>query len=797
MTNFDAMSGPFAAVSASSLLETRAVVALLDAEGRVLQWSTGAQALFGYALDDVFGRPLAELFTVDGTALRHRDGRPLDVQGYLSSLPSGEAQAGFLFTAVRRDGAEPPLDDQLRRWLFDQLPVPLSITDREGRTLLQNQAMAQAIHVREADTRGRRATEYLKGEEYAQAEARALRVAATGRPESDEFFVRLPGEPKAHAWAVDIFPLKNSAEQVHAVALAAYDYSELYGSRKRLALMSEARTRIGTSLDVAGTARELADVAVSRFADTVSVDVLDAVFQGDLPAPVMSGPVLLQRAAHLTASTHRTEHGPTPAHVQLHPASSPIARCLATGRAELHRITDPHIVQWLADDPGQAAQARTDGTHSLITVPIRARGTTLGVALFLRHGRSPEPFSADDLAVTEDLVARAAVCLDNARRFTRERGIALALQRTLLPHGPTTHPAVETAARYLPAGGEAEVGGDWFDVIPLPGARVGLIVGDVVGHGITASATMGRLRTAVRTLADIDLPPDELLTHLDDIVTHADGGATEGGDEGPDTIPGDVGATCLYAVYDPVSGSCSLARAGHPSPILVHPDGTTQIVDVPAGPPLGLGSLPFETTEVTLPEGSLLALFTDGLIEARDQDIDDRIDELRRTLASPVSSLEELCDITLGALHSDSSSRTDDIALLLARTRILDEHQVASWDLPNDPVVVGEMRKQVGEQLTAWGLEDTLFTTELVVSELVTNAIRYGSDPIRLRLIKDRSLICEVCDGSSTSPHLRRARLTDEGGRGLFLVAQLTQRWGARYSPTGKTIWAEQVIETP
>jgi serine phosphatase RsbU (regulator of sigma subunit)/anti-sigma regulatory factor (Ser/Thr protein kinase) len=453
----------------------------------------------------------------------------------------------------------------------------------------------------------------------------------------------------------------------------------------------------------------------------------------------------------------------------------------------MYGIDAPGIVRWLANDPTHAALVETFAAHSLITVPIRARGTILGAVMFIRYASSHDPFASDDLAVTEDLVARVALCLDNARRFTRERGIALALQRSLLPKGATVHPAVETAVRCLPAAGGMQTGGDWFDVIPLPGARVGLVIGDVVGHGINASATMGQLRTAVRTLADIDLPPAELLTHLDDIVSHAEGERTC---DAADEIPGDVGATCLYAVYDPVSGTCSMARAGHPAPMLVHPDGAGTVIDLPAGPPLGLGSLPFEATELTVPAGSVLALFTDGLLDLSSHDIDERLSHLRSVLTQPASSLEALADTVLDTCPEP---HTDDIALLLARTRVLDQDQIASWDLPNDPAIVAEARERVCDRLTAWGLEEDIFTTELVVSELVTNAIRYGLPPIELRLIHERGLICEVSDSSSTSPRLRRARAFDEGGRGLLLVAQLTQRWGTRYTSTGKTIWAEQL----
>ncbi|NUP31795.1 MAG: serine/threonine-protein phosphatase, partial [Streptomycetaceae bacterium] len=402
---------------------------------------------------------------------------------------------------------------------------------------------------------------------------------------------------------------------------------------------------------------------------------------------------------------------------------------------------------------------------------------------------TPDPFEGDDLILAEEFVSRAAVAIDNARRFTREHAAALALQRSLLPHALPKQPAVDVTSHYMPADPRAGVGGDWFDVIPLSGARVALVIGDVAGHGAHAAATMGRLRASVHTLADLDMAPDELLAHLDDLVIRfVDEEGT--GYDGVDTTA--LGASCLYAVYDPVSRQCSMARAGHPPPAVVLPDGEVTFPDLPAGPPLGLGGLPFESAEFDLPAGSLIVLYTDGLVADRDRDIESGLERLRVALADPGRPLDDITKSVLDTVPVHPPA--DDVALLVARTRVLDTSRVVTWELPADPAVVAEARNHTNRQLTAWGLDDAAFTTELVISELVTNAIRYARGPIRIRLIRDDTLICEVSDTTSTAPRLRHARTTDEGGRGLFLVAQFTQRWGTRYTQDGKTIWAEQQL---
>ncbi|MFE0450262.1 SpoIIE family protein phosphatase [Streptomyces sp. NPDC058914] len=546
----------------------------------------------------------------------------------------------------------------------------------------------------------------------------------------------------------------------------------------RLSVVNEASVRVGTTLDIARTAQELADLAIEHFADAVTVDLLDTS-TGE--APAAEGALVVRRVAQRSVTDGHPgttyleavdgESSVPPQQLHRYTDGSPPAHALVTGRPSRHHLGP---------------------STSMLLVPLCARGATLGAAQFFRH-HQPDAYGDEDLLLAQEIAARAAVAIDNARRYTHARATALALQRSLLPRSPPTQSAVEIACRYLPAAAQLGVGGDWYDVIPLSGARVALVVGDVVGHGIHAAATMGRLRTAVRTLADIDLPPDELLTHLDDVVIRL---SAEVSAETDTESAGDLGATCLYAVYDPVAGCCTLARAGHVLPVVMTRGGTVDILELPAGPPLGLGGLPFEAVEIDLPESSLIALYTDGLIEALDHDIETGLTRLCHALAQPSASLEATCDTILEALLPADRPH-DDVALLLARTHALGDRQVATWDVDADPAEVARARASVSEQLTTWGLEELDFTTELVVSELVTNAIRYGRPPIQLRLIHDRTLMCEVADAGSTTPHLRRARVFDEGGRGLFLVAQLSENWGTRHARRGKTVWAECALSAP
>ncbi|WP_098893870.1 SpoIIE family protein phosphatase [Streptomyces sp. t99] len=586
--------------------------------------------------------------------------------------------------------------------------------------------------------------------------------------------------------AIGFAYVDRSSEEV----VAAYQEERDRLLQRRLALTDRASKRIGTTLDISRTAEELTEVCTEDFADLVTVDLFDSALDetGTGPPEALTQRRVAQRSVLDDCPEPLLRVGGT----HTYPDDSEPVRALTTGRSVLHNIAGTEIPPWVAPSESQGRVLRDLGLHSVLLVPLHARGDTLGLVQFVRH-RTSAPFTDDDLLLAQEIVSRAAVSIDNARRYTHERSTALALQRTLLPRNTMQEAAVETASRYLPAGSRAGVGGDWYDVIPLSGARVALVVGDVVGRGLHAAATMGRLRTAVRAFADIDLMPDELLTHLDDVVIRMQR------EESPDQ--GETSATCLYAIYDPVSRRCSLASAGHVPPTVVTPAATGEappasrtvaLSEVPVGPPLGLGGLPFETAEFELPEDSLLVLHTDGLIAGRMRDVDLGLATLRDVLASAPDSLEETCDRLLAALLP--SRPADDVALLVARTRALDPDHVAVMDLPSDPAAVSGARRFASDVLAAWGLEELSFTTELVASELVTNAIRYGRSPIQLRLILQSTLTCEVSDASSTAPHMRRARTFDEGGRGLLLVAQLTERWGTRHGREGKVIWAEQAL---
>ncbi|WP_344637495.1 SpoIIE family protein phosphatase [Kitasatospora cystarginea] len=788
--------------------------AALDRTGKVSGWSKRAQQLLGYRPQEVIGRAAAELLVgpddqkwITQAALscermtgwfgvlpiRHRDGSRVMLGIRARCVLRAEVGCEwFLVGAPAEEVIRWETDRAVLDGLFQRSPIGFASHAPDLRVLRINRALAHVGGLPTAEAaKGHRISDFLVAADARTVEAGLKRVLETGKPMIfTEQSCRLRGEPTQERYvSVSAFRMEDSTGAVLGVAQLVEDVTARHRAQRRLALLNEASVRIGTTLDVTTTARELSEVAVPSLADCITVDLLESVARGGEPAPFALGPVLRVAIKTVVPQSERFLV-PIGESIRFTP-DTPQGRCLAELQPVLERDVDLFLSAPLIGTHW-VERARNLGIRSLMAVPLVARGLVLGV-ISLSRTQQVEPFEADDLVLASEFAARAAVCIDNARRFTQQHEAALALQHRMLPSVLPGHPAVEVAHRYLSADSVTGVGGDWFDVIPLSGARVALIVGDVVGHGIHAAATMGRLRTAVQTLADLDLEPDEALTHLDDLVDRL---ASEQEEASAPGSPHEnlIGATCLYAVYDPVTKRCTLARAGHPPPVVVTPSGTASLVDLPTGPPLGLGGLPFETAELVLAEGSTIALYTNGLIEAADQDLDETLDRLCRTLSAPHGSLQETATAVVTALLAPPL--VDDTTLLIARTRALADDQVAVWQLAPEPQAAALARSLVIKQLNSWGLDEMAFTTELIATELVTNAYRYSNGPIELRLILDRTLMCEVSDGSTTAPHLRRARITDEGGRGLFLVAQLTQRWGARYTHEGKTVWTEQLLHS-
>ncbi|MFI7502825.1 SpoIIE family protein phosphatase [Streptomyces sp. NPDC049687] len=817
---------------------------LLDGRGVVTSWTRDAERLLGYAAAEAVGKDLAGLVTHgdagrlpdilercrrDGgwsglLSARRQDGRPVPVMARMTSAdePGGTARWLVLLNEMG-DAPGWTMSRSSLEQIVTGSPIGIAIVDTDLRYVWSNEALARFGGGRPEERLGLRMADVQPGLDAEAAEAQMRWVLESGETVVGyEHLGRVRAAPhRETAHMLSFTRLDDDHGNPMGVYYTVVDITDRHRARQRLALLDRAGRRIGRSLDIARTAQELADVAAPGFADAVAVDLLEPVLRGAEPtvgaepgSPRDSVP--LRRAGlRITGSPYRAGHAqgaedagqaedgdevgaagpPGGAPAVVHPAGSPPVTCLLTGRPWRAERLDPVAEEWLRGMPTEPepvpapASVSAPDPVSVLIVPVRARGVTLGIATFVRRRRR-EAFDGDDLALAEDLVSRAAVCVDNARRYTRERDAALVLQRNLLPRRLPEQDAVEVAACYRPADELTGLGGDWYDLIPLSAARVALVVGEVPGHGIDAAAAMGRVRTAVRTLAALDLRPDEVLAHLDDLVARMSR-------EEEDLEAGrQAGAGCVYVVYDPVDGRCAMAAAGHPAPAIVLPDGNVRFVDLPQGPPLGAGGPPFESAEVVLPEGSTLALHTDGLLaHGEEWALDTDRTRLRQALERRADSLDLRCQAVIDALVP--ARPHDDVALLMARTRRLSPDRVAEWELPADPAAVAEARKTASRRLAQWGLAELSFTTELVVSELVTNAIRYATGPIRLRLVLERTLVCEVFDGGATAPHLRHPRTTDEGGRGLLLVSQVTQRWGTRFLPEGKIIWAEQPLAAP
>lgn len=764
--------------------------ALLDAEGGISWWSRAAHELLGWTGQEVARHPAQRLLVdpdddsfcrteraiVHRTRLRHRAGHVVKADIHIAGAKDSDER---LVLALPPEGPGSCHQDRdIARALLAQDSIGVAQFDMDMGLVRTNAAM-DALRPRNAEDNW--LCRLVARDGGGEARADFGHVAATGASVAARIYGLGTDAAASSALSLSCFRIDQALGVPVGIMVEATRVPETGPTRLGDAYRNA--FDIGQSLDVVQVAQDLTTVLVPAMGDYAAVDYPDDVLQARDPAYGYHG----QEAAAPRRVAVKSEHGAWPA--QLVQVGEAVPRVKESPEIAAKVVGDVLVAdaalarRILGNDPVLLLKFMPEGMHHSLGCPLYRGGRFFGYAQVYRCGTSA-PFDDTDIKLMHDLCARTATAIDHAFRFTREHQTAVVLQHSLLPPSATHSVAAETSGIYLPAGGAVSVGGDWYDAVNLSSLRIGLVVGDVVGHGLEAAATMARLRTAVQTLADLDLPPDELLTRLDDLVRRMQLEADE-----PDT----VGGSCLFAVYDPVDRTCRMASAGHPPPALVTPDGDVGFIPAAPGPILGVGDNPFEVTTVTLPPGSTLVCYSDGLLG---RDVVQGSEHLKSVLAEQCTADRPLKAVgeAILARTPHAEHPTDDITVLIARTHAVADESTAMWEYPADPAAVQHARAHVNAQLEAWGLHELLFSTELIVSELVTNAIRYAGRPVTLRLIRDHVLFCEVSDPSSTQPRLRRALATDEGGRGLFLVAQLTTRWGSRYTDRGKTIWTEQKL---
>jgi PAS domain S-box-containing protein len=669
---------------ATGLLDLLSVAAVvLDSDGRIVFWSPQSEELFGYTAEEALGSYAARLliqpehfqavltlFTevmqtgrswAGAFPIRHKDGRTRLMEFRNMRLLNDVGDVYALgIAADHRTLQRVETDLALCERLVNQSPIGLALMDPELRFLLVNPALERIDGIPAHEHIGRHLKDTLSIPDIDTIVSALHQVLATGTPILDQYSVgRTPADPDHdHAWSISFYRLDDPGGRILGGAISVVDITERHRAateadraRRRLALIADASARVGTTLEVDRTARELADIAAPVLADIVAVDVLDSALACRRTGTPDSGPELFRalafKAAHPTVALRAAD---PPGDLATYDSDRLITLCVHTGRPVLVRYVGENDLMRIARDPEGTALLARAGVHSYLAVPLIAHGEVLG-ALDLKRTRNPLPFDDDDVVLASELAGRAAVAIDNARWYQSVRNTALTLQRSLLPNHPLHHSGLELATRYQPAQATSEVGGDWYDVIPLAHDKTALVVGDVMGNGIDAAATMGRLRTATCAYADLDLAPDAVLQHLDKITCDLE----------------HYIVTCVYAVCDPHRRQCHIANAGHMPPALVRPGRAATLLDLPPGVPLGVGGVPFETTTVDLGPGDLLILYTDGLVETRHHPIDDRLDLLLSLLDEPSRPLEETCDLLLyGLRHPDDH---DDVALLVARAQ--------------------------------------------------------------------------------------------------------------------------------
>lgn len=767
---------------------------VVDGSGIVTGWSSDAEQLFGLPAAEATGRAVTDVLA-GGPWRRRRD----DAAPGLWVQPLAGEDWGIWAS----DGDVGAVGQSLLDMMFSQAYLPVRVLGPDLRVMRASVPPTDGRDEAEK-LRGRLFTELCGFEEPDAVNSFLREVLDTGVPGLRRLFHARPDAAPADApgagrrpapserRTLSVTALRLQERQgggegdaegdggaVLGVAVSMMDVTEETRRRRREEILTAVRDNVGATLDIEATCRELVDTLVPAYADVGVVEVVEPLLRGEAPRPGPLEPdVPLRRAAYKGLPEPARQVGDIRTLIR----GTPYHQALSDLRARLVPLTGE---LWADVDPEQARAIRAAGSHSLLLAPLTLRGAVIGLVSLYRYGDS-EPFTEEDLPVGAAVASRAALGIDNARRYVHEYTVVSALRRALLPQRPAEQPAVRTEHLVLPGRDSTS----WFDTISLPGARTALVIGEVTEHGIHAATALGQLRTVVQALAALDLEPDELIARLYDTAAML----VRERDQLPPDDPlhhRPFSASCLYAVYDPFSETCVVASAGHPAPLVVDPEGNASVAEVPAGPLLGAEERePVAAATVPLREGSLLALYSSGLRDCAEPPSG----VLRGALARPADHpLSHLCEAAAHALPD--SPELQGSVLLLARTRTMPPERYAVWELPHDPSAPAAARRLVAERLADWHLpEDTGDATELIVSELVTNAVRYGSPPVKLRLILDRGLTCEIWDGSTTAPHMKYAGASDESGRGLFIISQLATLWGTRYAPQGKTVWSEQTL---
>ncbi|WP_338702090.1 SpoIIE family protein phosphatase [Streptomyces sp. Q6] len=771
-------------------------VVVVDQAGHVSHWSTGARRLFGPSREEAVGRPATDLLPVTGALPEYGpyEGIGHDLEDSLDGRTSYPAAGrARLDSSV---GARDRID--VLWWAYPLVgpgPERLLVLAADARRLSEEEPEGEriapgfALHTDfpGADELARGLPAILPSMSVGESARIVSQVLELGYPVLE--FSQHDRVPVTADWGVSRRTERKArrAEAARAAAsgvpsprapLDDAEDIEYAAVRERLEFLNEVSGRIGSSLDLSRTIVEVSRAVVPRFTDVAGTYLREQVVAGE---GFPEGPPDATTMWHRVALEHTDEPGRWDDVVPVgesmpFPVHTPFFQCMTSG--------EPVLVPYISEEMGNAIASQFEKRdirplitrRSMLVVPLKARNVVLGFMILLRHQERPV-FNDMDRVTGAELAARAGLVLDNARMYTYQESVAETLQDSMLPHIEPHMPGCDIATRYLPGALLGRVGGDWFDSIKLPGARTALVVGDVMGHGLNSAAMMGQLRTAVQTMAALDLPPAQLLRNLDDLAQRL----------GEHYL-----ATCLYAVYDPIAGELHLANAGHIPPVIVRAaDGRSDLLDLPTGAPIGVGGVPFESVRVPVAPGDRLVMCTDGLVEVRGQDIGVGLATLCESAAHPAASMDDACDTIIRALGT-RGGRKDDVALLMVRMTGIETRDVAHWDLAAEPAEVGRARALVREQLAEWGLLNLEYAAELMVSELVTNAVRHArGERVQLRLVRSGSLLCEVEDTQHTLPTLLSAGPGDEFGRGLRVVTHLAREWGTSRTATGKTVWFE------